>query len=292
MTDKDRSGRPGKVDERAERRICNIVKKYPFESSSKLTNEYNTGIEEEHKISGSTFKAYAQKNNLTAHRPCHKPFLTPKHIEGRLNFAKKYQNKDMRFWSRVIFCDETSMMLHPMDDRLRVRRPPNERFNKAYMIPVFKHGGGSLMFWGCISWKGQGVLKLVKETLKGGSYSKLLLEVIPESLNKLNMKTAWMLEDKAPPHIPKIVSDTKDGLMLKSLENYPSNSPDLNPLESIWAYWKDKIRTRFPQSLEELEIVAYEEWEKIPLDVIRTYIGSMPNRLNEIIINNGEHIRY
>jgi len=292
MRDYERSGRPGKIDKAAERRICRLIKKNPFEVSSNLTRDYNLGMEEEEKISTSSFKKVAQGHDLKARRPCSKPFLTESHIADRLAFANYYRDKDMRFWSRVLFCDETSLQLHPKDMRQRVRRSSGERYSKEYLLPAFKHGDGSLMFWGCISWKGQGTLKLIKGRIKGSTYNTLLTEAIPETFEDLDIRSAWLLEDNATPHGTKDVINTKANLKLKKLLDYPANSPDLNPLESLWSYWKTKVKNREPSSLEELEVYAYEEWEKIPLDLIRNYIKSMPNRLSAIIANEGQHTKY
>jgi len=148
------------------------------------------------------------------------------------------------------------------------------------------------MFWGCISWKGQGTLKLIKGRIKGSTYNTLLTEAIPETFEDLDIRSAWLLEDNATPHGTKDVINTKANLKLKKLLDYPANSPDLNPLESLWSYWKTKVKNREPSSLEELEVYAYEEWEKIPLDLIRNYIKSMPNRLSAIIANEGQHTKY
>ena len=69
-----------------------------------------------------------------------------------------------------------------MDMRQRERRSSGERYSKEYLLPTFKHGDGSLMFWGCISWEGQGTLKLTKGRIKGSTYNTPLIEAIPEHL--------------------------------------------------------------------------------------------------------------
>lgn len=85
---------------------------------------------------------------------------------------------------------------------------------------------------------------------------------------------------------------TKSRLGLKNIEDYPANSPDLNPLEHVWAYWKDKIRKRAPTTEEQLRVCAFEEWDLIPLDFIKACIESMPKRLEALIAAEGSYTKY
>jgi len=148
------------------------------------------------------------------------------------------------------------------------------------------------MFWGSVSWSGVGIIHLVEESLTGARYGDLLEEVIPDTLANLNMGHPFLLEDNAPAHASKIVNKVKNALGLRRLEKYPSNSPDLNPIEHVRFYLKDKVRERKPQSLEELEIIVYQEWENISLNFIRDCIGSMPQRLTAVINSKGLHTKY
>lgn len=187
MADKDRSGRPSKVDDRALRRIRDIIEEDPFAVSGTMTVQYNFGLPDESKISSSLFRTKACELGLPSRRPSKKPPLNQNQITDRLTFAENYLEKDLRYWRHVIFVDEASLKLRPKDNRVTVRRPQGERYSKEFVLPSYKHEGGSLMFWGCIGWSGQGILKLVEGTLTGRAYAELLEEVIPPSLEKLNL---------------------------------------------------------------------------------------------------------
>jgi len=292
MVDLERTGRPRKVDALMERRIIRAVEKEPFKDSLKLVKEANSGLEEKKKITAGTLRRYALRNGLFARMPRAKPPLTPLHIEQRLEFANLYKGKDMRFWRNVLFCDEVSFQLFPPDRRQRVRRRKDLRNEPKNLVKSYKHGGGNLMFWGCIGYNGQGSLVLVDGNLNGEKYAQILRENIPRTLRFLNMHSAYILEDNAPTHQTQRVKSMKEELGVRDLPNYPANSPDLNPIEGVWDYWKVKVRARNPRSLGQLQMYAFDEWRKLNVNILRPYILSMPKRLQQVYDRKGGHTIY
>ena len=70
--------------------------------------------------------------------------------------------------------------------------------------------------------------------------------------------------------------------------DWPSNSPDLNPIENLWAVVKRNVEMCMPKNLSKLEQYMAEEWDRIPNSVLTNCIKSMRRRCGMIIENNGK----
>jgi hypothetical protein len=60
---------------------------------------------------------------------------------------------------------------------------------------------------------------------------------------------------------------------------WPSQSPDLNPIEYLWRDLKIALQRLSPSNLTELERICREEWEKLPKYRCAKLVASYPRRL-------------
>uniref|UniRef100_A0AAZ3QIE7 Tc1-like transposase DDE domain-containing protein n=1 Tax=Oncorhynchus tshawytscha TaxID=74940 RepID=A0AAZ3QIE7_ONCTS len=76
--------------------------------------------------------------------------------------------------------------------------------------------------------------------------------------------------DNDPKHTYKVVAKWLKDNKAKVLE-WSSQSPDLNPIENMWAELKKRVRARRPKNLSQLHHLCQEEWTKIH----QTYCGKL-----------------
>lgn len=61
---------------------------------------------------------------------------------------------------------------------------------------------------------------------------------------------------------------------------WPPNSPDLNYIESLWSFIKQRYQAL---SKEELEKHFLNGWEEVPQETIKKQIKKMPYRIEQVI---------
>ena len=78
------------------------------------------------------------------------------------------------------------------------------------------------------------------------------------------------------------------------IDDWPSKSPDLNPIEYLWDNLDTRVRQRQnpPGNVNELRDALLEEWNNIPQAQINNLIHSMRRRCQAVSNARGGHTRY
>ncbi|KAK3550884.1 hypothetical protein QTP70_007512 [Hemibagrus guttatus] len=114
------------------------------------------------------------------------------------------------------------------------------------------------------SYYGPGRLAVINGTMNSAVYQKILKENVRPSVCDLKLKRTWVLQqDNDPKHTSKSTSEWLKKNKMKTLE-WPSQSPDLNPIEMLWHDLKKVVHARKPSNVAELQQFCKDEWAKIP----------------------------
>lgn len=245
-------------------------------------------------VSVKTVRRRLKEADLNPRRPAKVPRLLPNHKTARLQFARAHADWGEHEWSRILFTDECRIQLWKPDGRDRVYRRTGERYAACNLVQTVSFGGGSIMLWGGISWEGRTALVDVNLRMDADWYLRNIIEehVLPY-IGFIGYDRFVLMQDNARPHVAGAVLQYFEQVGIASLD-WPPISPDLNPIEHLWDILKRRIRARnpVPNSIETLRNAAHEEWNRIPQEVIRNLLQSMPRRMQAVIRVRGGNTHY
>ena len=97
----------------------------------------------------------------------------------------------------------------------------------------------------------------------------------------------WLLqEDNDPKHMSRSATEWK-GLHWVNRIPWPSQSPDLNPMENVWGVLEASVAQRMCRTEMGLKRAIEEEWVKLSGDFAQKLVESVPKRLSAMIDNKG-----
>lgn len=278
------SGRPKITTAREDRLIVRKALKSRDSSSSSIKKDLKLNV------SNMTIINRLHNSNIKSHVAAEKPFISKTNLKKRLDFAKEHQNWTIDQWKNVLFSDESPIFLHWACKKLIWRRK-NERFLPACMKGTVKHDK-KINVWGCFAANGVGELHRIKGNMNAKMYHSILVKKMVPSAKKLFGNTKWIFQhDNDPKHTAGIIKNYLQNKNITVLK-WHAQSPDINPIENLWAHVKQKMKDYSPSNEDELFQLLTQEWNKIDNEFLYKLIESMPRRCQSVIQNKGYPTKY
>lgn len=286
-----RPGRPRKTTRRDDRQLMRLVRNGRTKSANVLRAEWQqlTNVP----VSRRLVNQRLVRAGYRARRPVRKPMLTRHHRQRRLQWARDHQRLYPQHWNHVIFSDESRFLLYRTDGRVRVRRLAHEAYNNACIVPRVQAGGGGLTVWAAFHAGGKTDLVFLDGNLNQHRYLDILEETLVPFARATFQNNFVFQDDNARPHRARLIQNYLDNNQIEHME-WPAMSPDMNPIEHLWAELTRQIDIidHQPRSVHELRQVLINAWRAIPAQTLQNLVNSMPERVRALLNARGGHTRY
>jgi transposase len=244
----------------------------------------------------STIHKFLTLNGLKIIKLLKKPFISEKNIEKRKEFAQLgLQNLNVLKY-QTIWSDETTVRKCPQGKEILHRCHSSVLKENLPVAHQIQQGGFSVMFWGCFSLFGTGPLVALEGSQNQHTYKELLEEyLVPEIEAARGAYSVQMtfMQDNAPCHKTNKVMEFLRSKAIPILD-WPPSSPDLNPIENLWAIIKRRRQKKYglPKTKTALIEQIFDIWANIDAELCKTLAESVENRLKECLRLNGKTTKY
>lgn len=296
-TTRARSGRPRKLTEQQRDHIYDLVQSEPHIRHIDLLTEVD------HVVKRRSIQYLLSEMGCRKWKQLNRPEIKPIHAAKRLAWARRYEHYTAEDWARVKWSDE-----YMVERGIGVRptwtflRPRDQLKNHdIHAKPCGK--GIKQMFWAAFGEDirtGLVPLDSDPESAQGGVTAAIILALYRAFLPDLLQEGDIFMHDGASIHRTYIVREGLEEMGIEVME-WPPYSPDLNPIENLWALMKEEIYKLYPELLtapntasirELLTKAAQEAWHSIENRVLVRLSTTMPHRVQAVIEADGWYTKY
>lgn len=283
-----RSGRPRVLDDDIDAAIVQRVQQSGFITAVGLKRDLQL------QCSAQPVRRTLHNAGYHARKPSKKPGMTQAHKDRRLEFAQQHLEWDQQ-WNQTDFVDE-KIFSTAANGTVTLWRPRGTRYNEENLLLDHRQGRITVSFWGSMTIRGPGDLVLVNERMIAEGYRDLLDQVmLPHAQELFPEGMINFVHDNSGPHRGLIVQDWIAGQDRLHCLPWPALSPDLNPIENVWARiaqrWNGMANRRDREDLIDCVLAHWLDLHNEP-EFFHNLVRSMPRRLAAVIASNGAPTRY
>ena len=209
-----------------------------------------------------------------------------------MEWARQHKNWTKEEWRKVMFIDESHFEVQGKRCQY-VRRSIGEPIREGHIEQHVKHPA-KVMFWGSFCFSGPIRLVPVSGMMNSDKYIDIISKkVAPDLINTFPNGEGIFQQDLAPCHTSKKSMKAFQDENIQVLQ-WPGNSPDVNPIENLWAIVKKRLRNHDCTCKDKLISAIIKIWyhDEELKNMCSILVDSMPQRVQCILKAKGGHIKY
>ena len=211
------------------------------------------------------------------------PMLSEKNRLYRVRWAKKFKYPKKQ-WAKTVFADEMSIWLS------RGRMKMWTKFGRKRFVPTTKHTP-KINVWAAFSSMGTFPLCIFTTNMDSSLFLDILQGHLLTQAEVFHENDWQLVMDNDPKHTATKVKHWL-GTNLPKVLPWPSQSPDLNPIENLFGWVKQDLTKQGPKTISELRKMLEITWSKLDSNFLKPYWSSMPRRCQMAIDSGGLPIKY
>jgi hypothetical protein len=289
LEDKPRSGRPRKNDSTFRRQLGQIKSRHPFESSPWYTVRIN--LKRRDTVNARTVQRALHELGYGFKIPLRKKLTSAQKLQ-RCEFARAHL---VDTWDNVWAGDESTFNLYREGRRCWVRvsrgsgdiEPAKPKLSRKVekvsvsIVAAISNGKKSDLAFLPKNWRASELVKSFDADVRPS------LRWVYRGRRKNRL--IW---DNDGRHHTLIWDNYMAENHLRAIRPWPSISPDLNPIENVWAWMKDYVEHVQPDSEHKLREAIRAAWRDFPIEHTKALMESMPARLQRCLELGGGRTNY
>jgi len=298
------TGRPHKTTSSDNHYLVRSAESNTSQPLAQLRLDTNLGVSEQ------TNRQRLQEEGIAKYKAVKRPLLSEKQIAARLKWAREHRDWSVEQWRSIIWSDET-MVRNQHDSRPKLifrRRNKREKYDPKNVQPKSGYGGASQMVWACFVGDKLGPIVFVDSSITKEVYINMLADTLLPFIDVLyadGQASIVFQQDNATPHSSPVTRKWLEDEAKKhgfSIMHWPSNSPDLNPMEHLWSHIKRELHRQYPDtwqlkgSPDTIRSILKERihkiWWDIGFTVLERLIESMPHHVRAVLDARGNVTGY
>lgn len=276
--------------------VVEAMKECGYSNASKIAahvqNRYDV------KISKTSVHRYLRMEGFVSYATIPRPFLSPEVCAKRLAMAQELLAWPERELEKLVFLDETKVSFSSCHVKKRVFVNAEEMHNTGIVPPqVFdetdRRKNYSVNVIATLHYKCQAWPSFIFQNVNSLAYAGALDDILPPYYREYGQsrETAILYHDNAPIHKTAQAREAESRYFSKVIDA-PPYSPDLNPIENMWAELKKSVRLKEDScnSLEEFRTLVSFCWNDLPTGDANNTWDEFAKRLKRVVAVQGHHI--